>query len=123
MTFHRLPHELLGIEPLLEWYDALLARLDGPAALKHRTLAARRRMHRLTGLEITDHLIERFCERWRPYAARDEARAALLELLCTAAPTPNETWASDGAEPWMAGPLRLIVREMRVVTVLPMERL
>lgn len=80
------------------------------------------RMSRVNGLWVSEHCIDRFCERWRPHASRNEARATLLEILCTAEPIAEAWWAQGGADPWMAGPLRLIVRDNKtIVTILPME--
>jgi hypothetical protein len=114
---------MLWIVPVLEWYHGVLGRLDGSGNF-HRGLAARYRLLRTTGLRTTEHVIDRFVERWRPYAARDEARATLTEMLCGAYPLSEPAdWCEGAAEPWIAGSLRLIVRDKTVVTVLPLEPL
>ena len=113
--------------PIIEWQQTLYYRLTGNHVYRER--AAQMRLHRTTGLWISEHCLDRYCERWRPYAARDEARATLTEMLCAAEPVGHDVnWCRNDevytpSDPWMAGPIRLIVRAKTVVTILPLEPL
>lgn len=122
-----LPRHMIWALPILEWHHMFEARMTGSNT--QRGMAALCRLRRTTGLYVSTHALDRFVERWRPYADREEARATLTEMLCAAQPVGQEVgWCrSDEAhtpsEPWMAGPIRLIVRAKTVVTILPMEAL
>ena len=108
--------------PIIEWHQSLLYRITGQHV--YREHAAQMRLHRSTGLWLSEHCVDRFVERWRPHAARDEARATLTEMLCDARPLDEVVWwCGKGAKPWMTGPIRLVVQGKTVVTILPMEPL
>jgi hypothetical protein len=116
-----LPVGSLWVAPILEWYHGLLAALseDEPARVGQEIMAASWRVRRTTGLHVTDHALDRFVERHLP-GDRCVARAALLRTLSHAVPEDAAVpWARHGAEGWRAGALRLVVRNRRVVTVLP----
>ena len=117
-----LPRDMRWASPIIEWQQTLLYRITGNYVYKIH--AGHMRLMRTTGLYVTEHCLDRFCERWRPYADRNEARATLTEILCTATPLGEPVWwAHPPAEAWMAGPVRLVVRNSTVVTILPVEPL
>lgn len=117
-----LPRDMHWAAPIIEWQQTLLYRISGHPV--YRLHAAHMRLMRTSGLWVTEHCIDRFVERWRPYADRGEAHATLVEMLCDAKPLDYEVWwCQGGAQPWMTGPIRLVVHGKTVATILPLEPL
>jgi hypothetical protein len=110
----------LWIVPILEWFHSTMSGLtDKPiVAAQQKVAAARWRCRRTTGLWLTIHALDRFIERWRPGLDRTWARVELFELMAGA----ERVGDAQEAELWRNGEVRFIVREDRVLTVLPKER-
>ena len=105
--------------PILEWFHGVMSHVESfERGLHHRFLYLRLRRIRLGGLKGTTHAQERFRERWRPLAGKFEAIVAFYEALAIAAPEPSPS--TGEGELWWAGPIPIIVREGRAITVLPM---
>lgn len=105
-------------DPFEPWMHALLAWFhDVLSACEESAHHERMKLQhicslRTGGLWLTKHSVERFVERHRPEANRNKAR---LELLGLAARIETQ-----GAEYFTTtGDVRMVVRNRRVVTVLP----
>jgi hypothetical protein len=107
--------------PILCWFHATMAGLafDSDERDRHVLLAAQHRLRAESGLWVTDHAVDRFMERYGPYADRFEAKA---ELLLIAGGAIRMGDAPHDAERWLGHRgVVLVVRDGSIVTVLPRE--
>jgi hypothetical protein len=108
---------------LLDWYHSVMeGHTDGALAESHRARKLCWRLARTSGLRITRHSLDRFRERFGMTAERREVWCVMMAVVCNAEPANGAPWVfGSGAEPWTVGPVRLVVRNRNIVTVLPLE--
>ena len=104
-------------DPFEPWMHALLAWFHGVLAgcedseYNRRVQLQHLCSLRTGGLWLTRHSVDRFVERHRPETERDEARMELLGLASQIELRESEYCT--------VGDVRMVVRNRRVVTVLP----
>src|ERR1019366_5176503 len=91
----------------------------------HLMMAARWNLVWQNGLRETEHALDRWMERWGPFADRDEAELELLHVMADAVPVQEGRRLSGirSGEEWWApargAVVRMVVQDLTVVTVLP----